>query len=194
MTITDVGASRDALEKSIAGINNSLNAVDNIINDVILKFNIIPNSLITGFLLSTSFVAFLQEHGIIRLIYILCMLTFFLSLISVIVYAILYEHHYNKRIFISTNILNATASIGNNEIENSIKRIDKAIQKNNLFPILLRNLIIIKLSFVFLNLLLFTLFISIGAYVITEKTQQLTNTSTNMNVKIINSCSKHTYF
>lgn len=163
---TDIENSRERLEKSINHIRDILNHSNDVINDIILKFNIIPNSLITGFLLSTNFICFLQKHSGIKWLYMLCIITFLLALISISIYAITYEQYYDNRENISLNQLIDTTLTAD-----EIIKIDETVNQNNIFPKRFKHLIKIKLFLVFLNLLFFSLFITITVYKLTYPTQ-----------------------
>lgn len=169
----DIEASRDALSNSINNLGSSLNAISDLANDIILKFNVIPNALITGFLLSTDFRDMLSCHSMVRGWYIASIATFLGLLIIVSLYTLIYEWYYSSKYEKSNKLLEAD-EIHKYEVREEygfIKEANKTIEVNNNFPCIFKLMSKIRSGVLVINLVCFSVFILVGAIVMTDSKQ-----------------------
>ncbi|MCC2626084.1 MAG: hypothetical protein K0R14_1957 [Burkholderiales bacterium] len=191
----EIDNARDQLENSANNLGTCLNETYDLINDIIFKFNVIPNALITGFLLSSDVRSILQDNLILRWIYIVCIASFFSCLLIISIYLFIHEYVYGKRHTQSVELLEASKPAEyNDNITTSnqfIKKVAETIQRNNEYLPIFKKLSLAKIIVLAINLLTFLIFIIGLAYIMTNKptnntkyTQASTNFATDHRPKV----------
>lgn len=184
----ELNLTHELLTTSLNELTETYNRDDTVLNDIVLKFNIIPSTLISSSILSIYVRSFIMESLLLRWFYLIGLIGFFASLISLFIYITLNTHMLKNKINKSKIICD---NISTQYDKENLTKANAQIDSNNQLHKFIEFFNVAKSISLFVNLVFFSLFITIGAFNMTDKTNPLNQN--NSEVKPLNeSLTKYT--